>query len=101
MRARTNTHAHARARACTHAHCRPRTAGAQTRTTPAIKDSKNPVWNECYDFLVHSDDQLVEITLYDEDCGNDDLLGTATVKVTDLFNEGTPRAAILRGFRCQ
>lgn len=63
--------------------------GAETvfRTTTK-KDSIKPMWNETHDFLVADYDQNVVIEVRDEDLGENDAMGKATITVKKLLLAG-------------
>ena len=64
--------------------------GGQSRRTPTIATTLEPVWTESntFYFPVFDDGQLVEIEVLDEDALNaDDLLGTARVAVQRLLDQ--------------
>lgn len=63
--------------------------GAETVfRTATVEDSITPVWNETHDFLVADYDQNVVIQVSDEDLGENDAMGKATVSVKKLLLAG-------------
>lgn len=78
------------------------TIGDQIKTTPAVRDSRNPVFNTRFLVPVSSDHDLVHVEVYDQDLrikGYDDLIGSAVPFRVDAIptDGGLPhRISILR-----
>lgn len=65
------------------------TVGAETPFRSKTKeDSMEPVWDETHDFLVADYDQNVVIEVNDEDLGENDAMGVATVSIRKLLLGG-------------
>lgn len=64
------------------------TLGGQSRQTPTVSTSLDPVWTTAntFDFVVFDYGQLVDFVVFDEDLMNSDLLGQTHRSVWSLIN---------------
>lgn len=57
--------------------------------TKTIENNLNPEWNEKFVCLISGNKSMVYITVWDEDVGSDDLLGTCSFHVKELVQQKT------------
>lgn len=64
--------------------------GAQKFKTKVIQGTISPVWNEYFEAIVdQKEGQMVEIDVLDEDPGEDDSLGSASLDISSVATQGS------------
>lgn len=63
--------------------------GATEWKTSVKKDTLEPEWRETHDFLVTSDEQVLFLSVKDDDVRDDDVLGTANISIKQLLANPT------------
>lgn len=65
------------------------TLGAETWRTKTINNNRHPQWNETHDFLLCDHDQVLTVSVSNEDTAtSDDLLGKGSITVKDVLLNG-------------
>ncbi|CAF3096719.1 unnamed protein product [Rotaria socialis] len=60
----------------------------QKQETNVVQDNRNPVWNQTFTFDVHPQDDLIVFDVKDKDVSNHDMIGTGTVELKNVFDDG-------------
>ncbi|TNV82162.1 hypothetical protein FGO68_gene4454 [Halteria grandinella] len=73
------------------------TMNGQVKKTSAIDDGgKRPVWNQSFEYVVNTLDDLLEIKCYDEDVFTNDLVGECSIKVGELCGNDLEHQSAIR-----
>ncbi|CAF3836054.1 unnamed protein product [Rotaria magnacalcarata] len=60
----------------------------QQASTNVVKDNNDPTWDQNFTFDVHPQDDSIVFNVKDKDVSSDDMIGSGTVKLKNVFDDG-------------
>ena len=63
-------------------------SGKKFKTEVKHDGGKNPVWDQTFEIEIYSLEDELKIKCFDEDMGQDDIIGETTITVHDLISLG-------------